>query len=302
MEATCCNTVSFEFENQLVRKVISIRSFIIIMIAIIIVIYSCSKGGGGTPAPPNLPNPCAGVTITVSATTANPTSATAADGSINASASGSSGFTFNINGGAFQSSGNFTNLSAGSYTIIAKNGSACTGSASFTLTAPNLCAGVTITVNNTATNTIPCETNTGTLTVNATGGTGSFTYSLNGTTFQSSNVFSGLAAGNYTVTAKDANGCSGLSSLTTVNNVAAGAFFSSVKTLIQNNCGSCHNATNASGGMDFSADCNIVNNKARIKARAVDGVPSPMPQGGLLPVSERQKITDWINAGGKFTN
>ena len=268
------------------------------MVAIGIVIYSCSKGGSsGTP-----PNPCTGVSITVNGTTTNPTSAASSDGSINASASGSSGFTFSINGGAFQSSGNFTNLAAGSYSIVAKNGSSCTGTASFTLTAPNLCAGVTITVTNTVTTTTPCETNTGTLSATASGGAAGFTYSINGGAFQTSNLFSGLAAGNYTVTAKDVNGCTGVSAASTVSNLPAGTLFSAVRTLVQDNCVTCHNAANANGGMIFSVDCNIVINKDRIKARAVDGNPSPMPQGGLLPASERQKITDWINAGGKFTN
>ena len=269
------------------------------MIGIVIVLYSCSKGGStGTPAPPN---PCSGVTITVNATTANPTSAAASDGSISASATGSSGFTFNINGGAFQSSGNFTSLGAGTYTIIAKNGNGCTGSASFTLTAPSICSGVVITVNNSVTPNTPCGVNNGTITATASGGAGNFTYSMGGV-FQSSNVFSGLAAGNYIVTAKDANGCTGASASTTIANVAPGPLFSAVKTLIQNNCVNCHNANVTNGGMNFAVDCNIVNSGDRIKARAVDGNPSAMPQGGLLPAAERQKITDWINAGGKYIN
>jgi hypothetical protein len=282
-----------------VKQLLSARPFVIIIISVIIATYSCSKsdGGGGT-----APNPCTGVTISVSGTTSNPTSSTANNGSISASASGSTGFTFSINSGAFQSSGSFTNLAAGSYTITAKNGSGCTGSSSFTLTAPNLCAGVTITVNNTATGTIPCEANIGMITATASGGAAGFTYSINGGAFQASNIFSGLAAGDYTVTAKDANGCTGSSAATTVNNAAAGPLYSAVRTLIQNNCVSCHNATVANGGMNWTVDCNIVQFKDRIKARAVDGNPSPMPQGGLLPPSERQKITDWINAGGKFTN
>ena len=72
--------------------------------------------------------------------------------------------------------------------------------------------------------------------------------------------------------------------------------------MLQNNCVSCHNNTLSEGGMNWTIDCNIVQNKDRIKARAVDGVPSTMPPTGLLPATERQKITDWINAGGKFTN
>ena len=44
----------------------------------------------------------------------------------------------------------------------------------------------------------------GSLTINASGGISPYTYSLDGTTYQSSNVFSGLAAGAKTVYVKDA--------------------------------------------------------------------------------------------------
>jgi hypothetical protein len=54
--------------------------------------------------------------------------------------------------------------------------------------------------------------------------------------------------------------------------------------------------------MIFTIDCNIVINKDRINARAVNGTGGPMPPSGLLPASERQKITNWINAGGRFTD
>lgn len=248
------------------------------------------------------PNLCAGVTITVTGTITNPTSSVAANGSIVATATGSTGITFNINGGVFQPSGTFNNLAEGVFTIIAKNGNGCSGTANFTLAAPNVCTGVTINVTNTVTGTTPCETNTGAITATATGGTAGYTFSLNSGTFQSSNVFSNLATGNYTITAKDANGCTGVSAVTAISNLPAGTLFAAVRTLVQNNCVPCHSGTVANGGMNFSVDCNIVNNKARIKARAVDANPSAMPQGGLLPAAERQKITDWVNAGGKFTN
>jgi hypothetical protein len=56
------------------------------------------------------------------------------------------------------------------------------------------------------------------------------------------------------------------------------------------------------GGMNWTVDCNIVTFKDRIKIRAVDGNPSPMPPTGFIPVSEQQKIVNWINAGGKFSD
>lgn len=251
-----------------------------------------------------LTDPCSGVTINVNGTVTNPSTSGGTNGSIAATATGGTApYTFSLNSGAFQSSGTFIGLAAGSYTITAKTAAGCTGSASFTLTNPNPCAGVTISVNNGVVNNTPCAaTNTGSITATASGGVSPYTYSINNGPFQSGSAFLNLAAGSYTITAKDVNGCTGNSSLTNVSNLPAGPLFTAVKTVLQNNCNSCHNATTANGGMNWTVDCNIVTNKDRIKARAVDANPSAMPPTGLMPASERQKITDWINAGGKFTD
>jgi cytochrome c5 len=250
-----------------------------------------------------LTDPCSGVTITVGGTFANPTTNGGSNGSISATASGGTApYTFSLNSGAFQSSGNFTGLAAGAYTVTAKSATGCTGSGSFTLTNPNPCAGVTINVTNSSVNNTPCVAANGSITAAANGGASPYTYSINSGPFQSGTVFSSLAAGSYTITAKDANGCTGNSTVTNINNLAAGPLFTQVKTVLQNNCESCHNNSIANGGMNWSVECNIVTNKARIKARAVDGNPSAMPPTGLLPAGERQKITDWINAGGRYTD
>jgi hypothetical protein len=276
-------------KNYLVQSV----SF---FIATIILLNSCSKGGGGgTPT-----NPCTGVTISVTGTTTNPSSPGASDGSINASAG--SGFSYSLNGGAFQLTGLFNSLPAGSYSIVAKNSNGCTGAANFTLSA-NTCAGVNITVTAATTDNTPCQnTNNGSLTITVSGGVAPYTYSINGGAFQSSNIFSGLNGGvSYFIMAKDANGCTG-STTVTVNNTTAGPLFSAVKTLIQNNCAlsGCHGDTQQP--LFLIGQCVIVTNGPLINERAVIGTPSPMPPTGLLPASERQKITDWINAGGHFNN
>ncbi len=52
-----------------------------------------------------------------------------------------------------------------------------------------------------------CNQETGSLVVNATGGTQPLQYSINGGAYQTSNTFNNLAAGDYTVTVKDANNC-----------------------------------------------------------------------------------------------
>lgn len=265
------------------------------------VFFSCSKSDSGGTTPP--PNPCAGVTVTVTATVVDANSGQS-NGSITATAAGGSGFTFKLGNGSFQSTGAFTNLAAGSYTVTAKSASGCEGTVSFTVGTINPCNGVNITVSAVTTNATPCASpNNGTVTVTASGSTG-LTYSINGINFQSSNVFSTVAAGNYTVTVKDANGCLKTAAATVAAN-AAGTLFAAVKAVIQANCISCHSGAAAAGGRDWTVDCNVVANGALIKTRAVDqaGTATQMPQGGpALSAADQKKITDWINAGGKYTD
>lgn len=251
-----------------------------------------------------LTDPCTGVVITVNGTVTNPTTNGGNNGAINATATGGTGpYTYSLNNGTFQSTGNFTTLPAGSYTVTARSAAGCLGSANFTLTNPNPCAGITISVNNTVVNNIPCASSaTGSITASGSGGVAPYTYSLNNGPFQSGNIFGSLANGSYVITAKDANGCTGNSSTTSVISQPAGPLFGAVRTLLQNNCVTCHNNSIANGGMNWTIDCNIVTFQDRIKARAVDANPGPMPPTGLLPANERQKIIDWINAGGKYTD
>ncbi|MEP7278246.1 MAG: hypothetical protein ABI813_06375 [Bacteroidota bacterium] len=103
-----------------------------------LIFNACTKGGDAA-APTD---PCAGITITVSgiATDAEAGSAT---GSIAATASGSTGFVFSLNGGTAQASGNFNNLAAGKYIITAKNTNGCSGTTSITINAKDACAGKT---------------------------------------------------------------------------------------------------------------------------------------------------------------
>jgi len=160
------------------------------------------------------------------------------------------------------------------------------------------CAGKTITVSATATESDACGS--ATVTVTATGSTG-FTYSINGTNYQASNIMQSVTAGSYTVSAKDNAGCIKTTSLT-VNAVASGPLFAAVKNMMQTSCVSCHAGAAANGGKDFTSDCVILSSSDRIKARAIDGNPSFMPQGGQLSAADKKKITDWIAAGAKYSN
>lgn len=269
------------------------------------VYMACGKGGDDPPPPSN---PCSGVTVALTGTTTN-ASQGQSNGSITVNATGGSGFTFSLNNGAFQSSGTFSNLAAGNYTITAKNSNGCTGSAQFTVGTINVCSGVTINVTTNTNTAVPCPNpNSGTITINATGGAGPYTYSVNGSAFGANNVIGSLAAGNYSIVARDANGCTSAGTNASISNAPAGAQFSAVRTIVQANCAvsGCHDATTQQSGINFNVDCQIVAQSARIKVRAVDqaGTPSqmPPPPRPALSLSDRQAINDWVAAGGGYTN
>lgn len=111
---------------------------------------------------------------------------------------------YSVNGGAsWQTSPVFT-VPAGNYTVLARIiGSQCGGSKPVTVTEPALLTSFTTAAAAT------CALNSGSITITAAGGTPAYQYSIdNGITYQASNVFNGLAVGNYNnIKVKDANGC-----------------------------------------------------------------------------------------------
>jgi hypothetical protein len=127
---------------------------------------------------------------------------------------GTAPYTYSLNGAAYVSSNVFSNLTGGVYTITVKD---ATG-AIYTAASVTVNASVSITATATLNGQIMCNGGTTSITVSAAaGGTAPYTYSINGGAFVSSNVFSSLAAGVYTITVKDANGCMGTLSAVTVN-------------------------------------------------------------------------------------
>ncbi|MCX6293563.1 MAG: hypothetical protein NT127_04630 [Sphingobacteriales bacterium] len=151
-------------------------------------------------------NPCTGINITINTVQTQPT-AGQSNGSITANATPAGSYTYSINGGAFQTTGVFNNLIAGSYTIVAKNSTGCTGTTTITLVDNNPCTGVNISISTTQTSPTTGQSN-GSITATASPA-GTYTYSINGGTYQSSGIFNNLSAANYTITAKNAGGCTG---------------------------------------------------------------------------------------------
>jgi len=150
------------------------------------------------------------------------------DGTITVTgAGGTPPLSYSINGGTtYQASNVFTGLSGGTYTVIIRDGLGCISAIQTITLAP--VNSLTQTVTKTDAN---CTTS-GSITINASGGgTPPYQYSINGgSTYQSSNVFTGLAAGTYTViTRNPVTQCTATQQVTitftnnlTMNNIAGG--------------------------------------------------------------------------------
>jgi gliding motility-associated-like protein len=119
-------------------------------------------------------------------------------------------YTYSRDNFTTQQPGNqFTNLASGNYTFWLKDNAGCIGTVNVTITQPTQLSASTPVVAAPKCN----GGNDGSITLTASGGTAPYQYALNGGSFGSSNNFN-VAAGNHSVTIKDAKGC-----LLPVNNI-----------------------------------------------------------------------------------
>lgn len=139
-----------------------------------------------------------------------------ATGSITVSqpAAGQPPFEYSLDGTNWQSSNQFTGLAAGPYTVRFRSADGCNGELNITINQPAIINTVL-----TVTPVVCNGQNNGVINAVSSGGIAPYQYSINGgTSWQSNNSFS-VAAGNYTILTRDANGCT-LSRSTTVTEPA----------------------------------------------------------------------------------
>ena len=130
------------------------------------------------------------------------------DGSATASATGGTGpYTFAWSNGG--TTATVSNLTAGTFTVTATDANLCTDTETITITQPATAVTAAIALGN----NVSCSGGIdGSATASATGGTAPYNFAWsNGTTTASA---TGLAAGTYTVTATDANGCDDTETIT----------------------------------------------------------------------------------------
>ena len=156
-----------------------------------------------------------------SATPTDPSCFSVCDGQIAVAAptGGTSPYQYNINGGTFGGTSTFTGLCDGTYNIIVQDANGC----QFPISNIAITEPTDLTLVNAGTTPATCGANNGSLTVTAGGGSGGYQYDIGGAQ-QASNNFTNLAAGTYTVTVTDANGCTETVNVT-VNSSAGPAPF-----------------------------------------------------------------------------
>lgn len=109
-------------------------------------------------------------------------------------------YTYSIDGVNYQASGIFSNLKSGMYPVHLKD---ATGAIQVAVVPIFQYCSIEITYISVD---AACQQNDGTLTVTAVNGATPYTYTLDGVNYQSGNVFTNLAPGNYNITVRDANG------------------------------------------------------------------------------------------------
>ncbi|NOT49774.1 MAG: hypothetical protein HOP10_00680 [Chitinophagaceae bacterium] len=166
------------------------------------------------------------------------------------------------------------------------------------------CTGVNFNITHTHTESIGTSNN-GTISILSPRGD-TISYKLNNGSYQSSWYFTDLAPGNYVITMKNQKGCTDTAQITILN---YGPKYAAVKQLISGGggggyCGPCHLGAGNSGNVNFNTDASIVAQWDRIKIRAVDNLPTQMPElpNAMLTPPDKQKIVDWVNAGHQVSN
>jgi PKD repeat protein len=132
------------------------------------------------------------------------------DGSINLTAAGAGGFSYQWSNGATVEDP--SGLPAGSHTVTVTDLNGCSNTANFTITEPT---ELTLALTSQAT---PCSSATGTATAAPTGGTAPYNYLWS--TGSTTTTTTGLAAGSYDVTVTDAHGCATIGTVA-VSNIGA---------------------------------------------------------------------------------
>ncbi|MDT0677833.1 LamG-like jellyroll fold domain-containing protein [Autumnicola musiva] len=193
-----------------------------------------------------------------------------ADGSFTAgnTTGGTGNYQYMITGRDYQTSGTFTGLAPGSYTVTVKDINGCTAGENFVVTEPgelNMTAP-------TSTETTCFGAANGTVTAgDVTGGTGIYQYSIDNINFSTGNTFTGLSAGNYTIFVKDDENCALQSAVSVTEPNVLNAELSKTDVGCFDGASGTISVTNPSGGhgnYEYSIDGNTWQSEGRFEGLA----------------------------------
>ncbi|HYF69594.1 MAG TPA: c-type cytochrome [Ohtaekwangia sp.] len=230
---------------------------------------------------------CSQSDLTINFNSTNPSSCSSPNGIITVEASGGDApYSFSINNGPLGDEATFNALAPGAYVITVRDKNGCERE-----TTTNLGAGtiqLALTISKTG-----CETSTGAISVVATGGTGPYMYQLNNGTFVEDDEFIELPADSYTVTVKDATGCTTTSApVKVLSNVS---FATDIQPLLTQKCVGCHGPGGVRDDLQWNNYETIKAHASNIKTKTGNG---SMPKGGPeLPQSEKDMIACWVDDG-----
>jgi gliding motility-associated-like protein len=174
--------------------------------------FSSANGCTGTGGPVTLSS---NSPLMVPATLSMPLCNGNANGIVRFNPFGGAGpYQFSINAGAtYQAANVFNSLAAGTHTFRIRDNAGCTKDTTILLNQP-------VVLSNAANSNVTagCSNNDGAITATANGGTTPYIYTIAGptvnTTGATTGLFTGLASGNYSVTVRDAKGCTALATTT----------------------------------------------------------------------------------------
>lgn len=176
---------------------------------------------------------------------------------------GTAPYTYSWNTSPAQHTATATGLTAGTWTCSIVDANGCSTSRSATITQPAVAIALSI---GTQANVSCFGGSTGSATINVSGGTGPYAYSWNTVPEQTNASATGLAAGTWTCTVTDANGCTATRNITITQPAAALVGSVGARTNVSCFGGNTGNATvSASGGtgpFTFSWNTSPVQNSA----------------------------------------
>lgn len=235
------------------------------------------------------PIDCANSDLEVTFTVTNPTSCNTADGVITASATGGSEpYQFALDSQPFTSNFVFTGLGPGTYQLKVKDKNACERMKDVTINPVGSTLEASVLTANSG-----CKTTSGKITVTAAGGQPPYTYQLNTGAIGTSNVYSNLAAGDYTIKVFDQVGCSTTQSTSVLSGVE---FSSQIKGIIDTNCAvsGCH-VTGGAAPFTLTTVESVRSRASQIKAATQSGsMPKNNPK---LPQAQLDLIACWVDDG-----